>query len=85
MTDDLRDRIAAVLYNRAMSRLAWHRSWDDLQSEVQQMWLEDADAVMGLFTEECRNGPIVGSRDMLTRTGYKVARHRYVTEWETND
>lgn len=46
MTDTLRTRIAAVLYSRAMSRLAWHRSWDDLQSEVQQMWLEDADAVI---------------------------------------
>ena len=43
---DLRDKIAAVLYARAMSRLAWHRTWDDLQPEVQQMWLEDADAVI---------------------------------------
>lgn len=43
---DLRDKIAAVLYARTMSRLSWHRSWDDLQPEVQQMWLEDADAVI---------------------------------------
>lgn len=44
--DDLRHRIAAVLYGRTMSRLDWHRSWDDLHPDGQQTWLEDADAVI---------------------------------------
>lgn len=38
---DLRDRIAKLLYARTMSRLAWHRAWDDLQPDVQQMWLDN--------------------------------------------
>ena len=58
--DDLSTRIAAVLYSRAMSRLAWHRSWDDLQPEVQQMWLEDADAVIRELKLSEDGGVIVG-------------------------
>lgn len=47
----LRDRIAAVLYERTMSRLAWHRSWADLHPDVQGVWLDDADAVLAALGE----------------------------------
>lgn len=82
MADDLRTRIAAVLYERAMSRLAWHRSWDDLQPEVQQMWLEDAGAVvrelnMVQQNEMVKDGPVMP--DGLQKM---KLRYRYVTEWE---
>lgn len=44
--NDLRNRIAAALYNSAMSRLSWPRSWGDLHPVVQQIWLDDADLVI---------------------------------------
>lgn len=43
---DLRTRIAAALYARAIERLGWNRSWDNLGAPSQQLWLDDADAVI---------------------------------------
>lgn len=65
----LRTRIAKVLYTRAMSRLSWHRNWDDLQPEVQQMWLDDADAV-------------IHELNLREDYSYPPSRRRYVTDWE---
>jgi len=46
MSDNLRTRIAAALYARAIERLGWNRSWDNLGAPSQQLWLDDADAVI---------------------------------------
>ena len=47
MTDTLRDRIAAVLYDRALSRARMSWQWADLKSEeARSRWLADADAVI---------------------------------------
>lgn len=80
MTDTLRTRIAAVLYERAMSRLAWHRPWDNLHPELQQMWLDDADAVIReLNLKEERDRPY------STLHGWQGDwRTRYVTDWTTD-
>lgn len=71
----LRDRIAAVLY-RQHYRLGHGNpddiTWDDLEPELQDVYRDDADAVieaLGLTrVTRSQNPPI----------------HRYVTEWETD-
>ena len=79
MSDNLRTRIAAALYARAIERLGWNRSWDNLGAPSQQLWLDDADAVireLGLQRE--KNLPLGDER-------FHQPMHRYVTEWTTDE
>lgn len=94
MSDNLRTRIAAALYARAIERLGWNRSWDNLGAPSQQLWLDDADAVirelddMGIIHlskvrhDECqpeRNGVVTDSlRDRLTDLIYGTVSWRDV-------
>ena len=78
MTDNLRDRIAAVLYDRALSRARMSWQWADLKSgEARSRWLADADAVieaLGVHQEaafDSQTGQLIG--------------HRYVTEWSDDE
>ena len=71
MSDDLRTRIAAVLYERSVRRAGLDFKWATLtQDVVKQSWLDDADAVireLGLQYERSE-WPFDG-------------KHRFVTEW----
>lgn len=80
---DLRTRIARVLYTRAMSRLSWHRNWDDLQPEVQQMWLDDADAVIRELGLHRENSYGYGTNYPKVPT-VQIKYIRYVTDWSAN-
>jgi len=76
---DLRTRIAAALYARAIERLGWNRSWDNLGAPSQQLWLDDADAVireLGLQAHLAKR-IINGKPDQWVR--------RHVTDWEIVD
>lgn len=77
---DLRDRIAAALYDRW-----WHVSmsldppprWPKLSKSAKERWLSDADAViaeLGLTIQ-------VAGPDGIVGTG----KYRYVTRWWTAD
>lgn len=79
MTDSLRTRIAAVLYERFATAMGFaDAAWDDTEHET---WLEDADAVIReLNLKEERDRPY------STLHGWQGDwRTRYVTEWEKDD
>jgi hypothetical protein len=76
MSDNLRDRIAAVLFQQR----GYRHGWDDETEACREMWRRDADAViaeLGLRedTEVISAGWIGGDK---TRT-------RHVTEWTNDD
>jgi len=75
---DLRTRIAAALYARAIERLGWNRSWDNLGAPSQQLWLDDADAVIReLGLKRASRPSDYGKPDQWVR--------RHVTDWEIVD
>ena len=86
MSDNLRTRIAAALYARAIERLGWNRSWDNLGAPSQQLWLDDADAVIREVRcrihrrpQPERNGVVTDSlRDRLTDLIYGTVSWRDV-------
>jgi hypothetical protein len=75
---DPRTRIAAALYARAIERLGWNRSWDNLGAPSQQLWLDDADAVIRELKLEREHWQYGDGHTM-------GVRYRYVTEWEKED
>ena len=82
---DLRTRIAAALYARAIERLGWNRSWDNLGAPSQQLWLDDADAVireLDLTQQYLVDGII---SDGEPRPWELPCETRYATEWERFD
>ena len=87
MTDNLRDRIAAVLYDRALSRARMSWQWADLKSEeARSRWLADADAVIAelRLREEALDGAVV-TDGFGTPIRIRPPRHRYVTDWSNDD
>lgn len=82
VTDNLRDRIAKLLYARTMSRLAWHRAWDDLQPDVQQMWLDDADAVIRELDAEFLDFALWLSEELRGEPISRADAESCVQEWK---
>lgn len=61
MSDSLRDRIAAVLYEQSIRRARMSWQWKDAtHPEVRKRWLEDADAVIAELNLSVTGGVIVG-------------------------
>ena len=94
MTDDLRTRLAKTLYQRFAPQIGLaDAEWDDEHSVSQQMWMEDAEAVIRELNlqEEIRHAvvPHVGivtvDPETFTTTGDHRQEHRHVTEWETDN
>jgi hypothetical protein len=91
MSDDLRTRIAKVLYTRAMSKLEW--PWEATHPEMQKLWLADADAViekLGLRQEwgaldATDSGTLADTREELKTWEGETIKTRYITEWVSDD
>lgn len=81
MTDSLRDKIARVLHRIYGPCLGAHPDgWDREPRATQDMYREDADAVireLGLRQEV----------EILPRRSWRPTnqKHRYVTEWSADD
>ena len=77
MPDNLRDRIAAALYERHY-RLDGRPSdltFDDLEPAIRDVYLSDADAVIAALG-------LKKDSEMALDDDYRVVpMHRYVTEW----
>ena len=78
---DLRTRIAAALYARAIERLGWNRSWDNLGAPSQQLWLDDADAVLLEFEAHLADAVIaaLGIREVAHCD--ECDHRRIISEW----
>lgn len=81
MTDNpLRDRVAQTLYRRYAPQLGMaDNPWEDEHSLTQEMWREDADAViaeLGLRREDLGGFRV---------PGYGHRGYRYVTDWTADD
>jgi hypothetical protein len=90
---DLRERIAATLYERSMSKTTWARPWKTLYPAMQQLWLEDADAVileLGLRPEwgaldPQDNGVLCDTREELKVWPGETIKVRLITEWSSDE
>ena len=74
MTDDLRTRIAAVLYRLWRERFPRSDRWEELADDEREPWLTDADAVIRELGLKRTDGPLKST-----------PVHRYVTEWMPNN
>ena len=76
----LRDRVAQTLYRRYAPQLGMaDNPWEDEHSLTQEMWREDADAViaeLGLRREDLGGFRV---------PGYGHRGYRYVTDWTADD
>jgi hypothetical protein len=77
MSDNLRTRIAAALYARAIERLGWNLSWDNLGAPSQQLWLDDADAVIRELQIEAEDGECGYCHAMLPGCRYSTWKADY--------
>jgi hypothetical protein len=83
MSDDLRTRIAAVIYGAASQWDSY--PWDALAGHIQALYLGQADAVIAEL-QLYREG--TESRTVTNEFGatYRVeGGYRYVTDWQSND
>jgi hypothetical protein len=89
----LRERIAKVLYERTMSKSEWARPWKALYPAMQQLWLNDADAViaeLGLRLEwgaldDTDSGTLADTREELEPWQCETIKVRLVTEWAADE
>lgn len=70
MPDDLRTRIAKTLQRLYGPSLGAALQWDSEPKRIKQMYLDDADAVIGELRLKRTDGPLKGT-----------PVHRYVTDW----
>jgi hypothetical protein len=91
--NELHERIASVLYARAMRKLEWPRPWGAIPQEMKKLWLADADAVivyLGLRQEwgaldDTDSGALYDDPTEIRLYGDETAKTRYITEWTTDD
>ena len=77
---DLRTRIAKALFRHGFEYLVW----EDESDELRNVLLDEADAViaeLGLRKQE-QTGEIV---NIIEGDGINYSRHRYITEWTTDE
>lgn len=85
MTDDLRTRIAAVLYERFATAMSFADADAEWENVEQECWLEDADAViraLGLTQQYLFDGIISDGEPRPWEVPYET---RYVTEWVADE
>lgn len=95
MTDSLRDKIAAALFENSAVNVGMKLNWALAHDEVKAAWRRDADeviAALGLNQEqrELMDGMCGQSINYLSgkvTNHYRAAtrQHRYVTEWENDE
>lgn len=86
MSDSLRDRIAQVLHRRFGPSLgAGHDGWDREPKATQDMYREDADAVIAALGLRRESNQAESGMDEMGVTYRTEGRHRYVTEWQPDE
>jgi hypothetical protein len=83
MSDDLRTRIAAVIYGAASQ---WDDyPWDALAAHVQALYLGQADAVIAELGMREQTGNNAAYPQVIPCAEYLRTHHRYVTDWKADE
>ena len=63
MSDNLRDRIAAVLFMRDdEAQSGWNRGYAELPAEIQELWRVEADPVVAILPDHFQPDELVRKR-----------------------